>query len=58
MRVLDSQEQHRIIRLWVLGGADAVGRHSTQAVCCLIRDGYLDHNGPTEKAREYVEEHY
>ncbi len=49
--------QHNMIRLWVLGGVDAIGKHSTRTVDSLIKSGYLDKNGPTSKAREYVDFH-
>jgi len=49
--------QHDMIRLWVLGGADAIGHHSTQTVRTLLKSGYLDKNGPTAKAVEYVNRH-
>ena len=49
--------QHTMIRLWVLGGADAVKHHSTRTVDSLISDGYLDRDGPTKRAIEYVEDY-
>lgn len=51
-----TKSQHDIIRLWVLGGVDAIGTHSTQSVNILIHKGYLDRFGPTEKAKTYVDE--
>ncbi len=47
--------QHEMIRIWVLGGFDAVGHHSTKTVDTLISKDYLDFTGPTDKAREYVD---
>lgn len=49
--------QHAMIRLWVLGGVDAVGKHSTRTVQALLDAGYLDEKGPTAKARAYVDLH-
>lgn len=53
MRLPKAQDD--MIRRWVLGGPDAVGKHSTRTVIALERAGYLDRNGPTRKARDYVE---
>jgi len=52
-----SPAQHKMIRLWVLGGGDAIGRHSTRTVEALIRGGYADCTGPTNKGRRYVDYH-
>lgn len=49
--------QHNLIRLWVLGGINAIGKHSTKSVSPLIRAGYLDRNGPTPKAMAYITHH-
>ena len=46
--------QHTMIRLWVLGGVDAIGHHATTTVDALIRQRYLDKHGPTDIARAYV----
>ncbi len=51
------KSQHDLIRLWVLGGIDAIGRHSTRTVSALIKAGYADKSGPTGKARNYVDYH-
>ena len=47
--------QDELLSAWVLGGIDAIGRHSTRTVDSLIRAGYVDRVGPTDKARTYVE---
>ena len=47
--------QDEMIFAWVLGGAEAIGHHSTRTVDALLRCGYLDREGPTDKARAYVE---
>ena len=52
------ESQHNMIRLWILGGVDAIGKHSTRTVDALIRIGFLDHrDGPTDRARAYVDYH-
>ena len=47
--------QDEMIFAWVLGGAGAIGRHSTRTVDALLGAGYLDRVGPTDKAKAYVE---
>lgn len=47
--------QDKMIFAWVLGGIDAIRRHSTRTVDALIKQGYIDKVGPTDKARSYVE---
>jgi len=48
--------QHEMIVAWVLGGADAVGWHSTQTFYALVKAGYLDQGSPTQRARDYVDQ--
>ena len=50
-----SNPQYEVLRLWVLGGADAIGHHSTQTIESLIAEGFIDENGPTDRAKAYVE---
>lgn len=44
-----------MIAAWVLGGPEAIGRHSTRTVDSLMKKGYIDSDGPTQKALDYVE---
>ena len=47
--------QDEMIASWVLGGPEAIGRHSTRTVDSLMKKGYIDSDGPTKKALDYVE---
>lgn len=47
--------QHALLRLWVLGGIDAIGVHSTATVRALIKAGWVDRDGPTREARAYID---
>ena len=51
-----TQPQYRLLRAWVLGGIDAIGKHSTRTVDALIASGHVDANGPTQKGKRYVDE--
>lgn len=51
------QAQHELLRLWVLGGAEAIGKHSTRTVEALIARNLIDGDGPTGYAKRYIDHH-